>query len=75
VVDLALLGGCKRAKRVISWRRQRLHLNGNTIPTTSDDDIEFTTTDPDISIENYQSLPGEKLAGEVLAKLPQLTGV
>lgn len=75
VVDLALLGSCKCSKRVVPCRRQRLHLDGDTISTNSDDDIEFTTTDPDITIENFQALPGEKTAGEVLAKLPQLVGV
>ncbi len=75
VVDLALLGSRKCPKRVVPCRRQRLHLDGDTISTISDDDIEFTTTDPDVAIEHFQALPGEKTAGEVLAKLPQRLGV
>lgn len=75
IVDLALLGGCKRAKRVVSWRRQGLHLNGDTISTTSGNYIEFTTADLNITIENFQTLSGEKIAGEVLAKLAQLMRV
>ena len=75
IVDLALLGGRKRAKRVVSWRRKRLDLDGDTISTGSDDHIEFTATDPDITIEELQALPGEKVAGEVLAQLAQLMRV
>ncbi|MDH5503461.1 MAG: hypothetical protein OEY98_05490 [Acidimicrobiia bacterium] len=75
IVDLALLGGRKCAKRIISWCRKRLHLDGDTICPRSDDDVEFTPTDLDISIENLQAVPGKKVAGEILAKPAKLARV
>ena len=72
IVDLALLGGRKRAKRIVSWRRQRLHLDGDPIWPGSDDDIEFTATNEYIAIENIQAVPGQKVAGEIFAEPAKL---
>lgn len=75
IVDLALLGRRKRAKRIVSRCRKRLHFDGDTICTGSDDDIEFTATDQDITIEDLQAVPGKEVAGEILAEPAKLARV
>ncbi len=71
--DLTSLGGRKSTEWIIAWLGEGLDLHGDEIVAGPGDHIEFTPIDPNVSVDNSQTLPDEELAGEFFAKVAKLT--